>query len=131
MTVTGPDGHPLDQIRLVGLAAQGFHGVFEHERRDGQRFVVDAVLHLDTRPAASTDDLSRTVDYGVLAGRVADLIRGDPVDLIETLAGRIADCCLADARVLAVDVSVHKPAAPVPEEFADLVVRVRRYQDQG
>jgi dihydroneopterin aldolase / 2-amino-4-hydroxy-6-hydroxymethyldihydropteridine diphosphokinase len=127
--VLGPDGRPLDRIQLVGLAAVGHHGVFEFERRVGQRFVVDAVLHLDTRPAAADDDLTRTVNYGELAAALADVVRGDPVDLIETLAARLAAVCLDDERVVAVDVAVHKPQAPVPEEFGDVVVAVRRNRD--
>jgi dihydroneopterin aldolase len=128
--LTGSDGLPLDQIRLLGVAAHGFHGVFADERRDGQRFVVDAVLHLDTRAAAATDDLAQTVDYGALAARIAAVVRGEPVDLLETLADRLAGCCLDDPRVQAVDVRVHKPQAPVQEEFADVVVAVRRYRTE-
>ena len=127
--VTGPDGRPLDRIVLQGLAATGYHGVFEFERRQGQRFVVDAVLHLDTRPAAAGDDLTRTVHYGELAQALADVVRGEPVDLIETLAARLAAVCLEDDRVVAVDVAVHKPQAPVTEEFGDVVVAVRRFRD--
>lgn len=127
--VTGPDGRALDRIRLLGLTATGHHGVFEFERREGQPFVVDAVLHLDTRPAAATDDLTRTVHYGELAQALADVIRGEPVDLIETLAARLASVCLADERVVAVDLAVHKPQAPVAEDFGDVVVAIRRYRD--
>jgi dihydroneopterin aldolase/2-amino-4-hydroxy-6-hydroxymethyldihydropteridine diphosphokinase len=124
------DGHgrPLDQIQLVGLTVFGHHGVFEHERRDGQDFAVDLVLHLNTRPAAANDDLTRTVHYGELAIAVADTIRGPAVDLIETLAERVAMVALSDLRVAAVDVSVHKPSAPIPERFADVIVRIRRHR---
>ncbi len=121
-------GRPLDQIRLLGLSAHGRHGVFDHERRDGQTFAVDVVVHLDTRPAAAGDALGDTVDYGRLAVAVADIVRGDPVDLIETLAARVAAACLEDARVAAADVTVHKPSAPVPESFTDIAVTIRRYQ---
>lgn len=120
------EGRPLDQVRVSGLRAFGRHGVFEHERRDGQEFVVDAVLHLDSRAAASSDDLADTVDYGTLALRLADIVGGEPVDLIETLAARLAGAALADPRVAAVDVTVHKPQAPVPVPFADIAVTVRR-----
>lgn len=124
--LTASSGRPLDQIRLSGVTARGTHGVFEAERRDGQDFTVDVVLHTDTAPAAATDDLSLTTDYGVLAGTVADIVRGDPVDLIETLAERIALACLEPPGVHAVDVLVHKPQAPIPETFADVVVAIRR-----
>ena len=124
--VRSRSGRPLDQIRLVGLTARGTHGVLPAERRDGQDFTIDVVLHLDTGPAAATDDLTATVDYGALAVRVADLVRGEPVDLIETLAAKIANSCLTSPGVVAVDVAVHKPHAPITERFADVVVAIRR-----
>lgn len=120
-------GYP-DRIELVGLRARGFHGVFDHERRDGQEFVVDLVLHVDARPAAQSDDLGRTVDYGELAEAVHAVVAGEPVDLLETLASRIAEVALARG-VGAVEVAVHKPGAPVPVAFADVVVRVHRCRD--
>jgi 7,8-dihydroneopterin aldolase/epimerase/oxygenase len=115
-----------DRIELVGLRARGHHGVLEHERRDGQEFVVDVGLEVDTAPAAASDDLAETVDYGMLAQSIAAVVSGEPVDLIETLAQRIADVCLRDGRVLAVDVAVHKPSAPVTVPVEDVVVRIRR-----
>ncbi len=115
-----------DRIELVGLRAKGFHGVFDFERRQGQEFVVDVVLHVDTRAAAAGDDLSETVHYGELAEAVHDVVTGEPVDLIETLASRIADVALAQDGVGAVDVAVHKPHAPVTVAFGDVVVRVHR-----
>jgi dihydroneopterin aldolase/2-amino-4-hydroxy-6-hydroxymethyldihydropteridine diphosphokinase len=124
--VRGRSGRSLDQIRLLGLTARGTHGVLAHERRDGQDFTIDVVLHLDTGPAAATDDLAATVDYGALAVRVADVVRGEPVNLIETLAAKIAAGCLASPGVVAVDVAVHKPHAPITEQFTDVVVAIRR-----
>jgi dihydroneopterin aldolase / 2-amino-4-hydroxy-6-hydroxymethyldihydropteridine diphosphokinase len=118
-----------DEIRLTGLTARGRHGVFEHERRDGQDFVVDVVLRLDTAAAAASDDLAATVDYGALAVRVAEVVRGEPVDLIETLAERIARACVAAADcagVASVGVVVHKPSAPIVETFADVAVSIQR-----
>jgi dihydroneopterin aldolase len=117
MTVT-------DRIALSGLKVRGFHGVFDFERRQGQDFVVDVVLELDLRPAAASDDVADTVHYGELAERLAAVVAGDPVDLIETLADRLAGVCLADARVSAAIVTVHKPQAPIPLEFADVAVTV-------
>ena len=87
-------GLTTDRISVLGLRAFGRHGVLEHERRDGQEFVVDAVLHVDTRPAADTDDLTLTVDYAAVASRIADIVSGEPVALIETLAQRLAVACL-------------------------------------
>ncbi len=122
----GADGEVLDQIRLTGLRVKGFHGVFEHERRGGQEFVVDVVLHLDTRAAAARDDLAATVDYGGLAIGLADVVRGEPVNLIERLARTLAERCLDDPRVQVADVTVHKPSAPIPERFGDVAVAIRR-----
>ena len=97
----------MDTITLTGLTVRGFHGVFDHERRDGQDFVVDVQLEVDTARAADSDDLADTVDYGVLAQGLAAVIAGDPVNLLETLAQRLADVCLTDERVQAAMVTVH------------------------
>ena len=115
-----------DRIELRGLTATGFHGVFEHERREGQTFVVDVVLGVSVDEAAVSDDLADTVDYGAVAERVHARITGDPVNLIETLAQRIAHDCLLDRRVEWVEVAVHKPSAPVTVAFDDIIVRVLR-----
>lgn len=119
-------GRRLDQIRLSGITATGYHGVFDHERREGQTFVADVVVHLDTRRAAAGDDLAHTLDYGGLAQQVAAVLAGEPVDLIETVAERIAATVLAAGAVQAVDVAVHKPQAPIPVPFGDVVVAIRR-----
>jgi dihydroneopterin aldolase len=115
-----------DRIALTGLRVRGHHGVFAHERRDGQDFVVDATLWLDSRPAAASDDLADTVDYGGLAERLATVVEGEPVNLIETLAARLCELCMADQRVIAAEVTVHKPQAPIEREFADVAVTARR-----
>jgi dihydroneopterin aldolase len=133
MSATAPvrltTGLPVDdRIALIGLRGHGHHGVLAAERLDGQEFVVDLVLHLDTRVAAATDDLTDTVSYATLARAVMDVIVGEPVALVETLAQRVADVGLADRRVDAVDVTIHKPAAPVPVPFADVTVTIRRHR---
>jgi dihydroneopterin aldolase len=116
----------MDQIALTGLRVWGRHGVLPQERRDGQDFVVDAVLTVDTRAAAASDDLADTVDYAGIADRLAAVVAGEPVDLIETLASRLAQVCLADERVIAVRLTVHKPAAPIQHAFTDVAVTVER-----
>jgi dihydroneopterin aldolase len=126
-----PAGRPpgpaaRDRIALRGLRGHGYHGVHEHERRDGQEFVVDAVLVVDTRTAALTDDLANTVDYGGLAARLAARIAGEPVRLIETLAQRLAEACLAEPAVAEVEITVHKPQAPAPIAFDDVAVTIAR-----
>lgn len=121
-------GRPLDRVALRGLRVRGRHGVLAEEKALGQWFVVDVVLHLDTRAAAADDDLSRTVHYGVLAEDVAAVVAGEPFDLVETLAQRVADVALASGEVTAVDVHVHKPEAPVTVPFDDVVVSIRRWR---
>lgn len=116
----------MDRVTLRGLRARGHHGVFEHERREGQIFVVDLVLGLDTAPAAAEDDLTRTVHYGVVAEEVVAVVQGEPVDLIETLAQRIADRCLEHAVVQEVEVTVHKPGAPITVPFDDVTITIAR-----
>ena len=116
----------LDRISLTGLRARGYHGVLAAEREKGQEFVVDAVLWLDTRQAAATDDLSGTVDYSGLAAQLAGIIAGEPVALIETLAQRLAAVCLADSRVRHAEVTVHKPEAPVGVPVRDVSVTIGR-----
>ncbi|MDT7538892.1 MAG: 7,8-dihydroneopterin aldolase/epimerase/oxygenase [Actinomycetota bacterium] len=115
-----------DRITLSGLRVRGFHGVLPEERRDGQDFIVDAVLSLDTRAAAASDALSDTVDYGGLAGSLAEVVAGEPCDLLETLADRLAAVCLAQPLVFEVELTVHKPSAPIPLAFDDVSVTVVR-----
>jgi dihydroneopterin aldolase/2-amino-4-hydroxy-6-hydroxymethyldihydropteridine diphosphokinase len=112
----------MAEIRLRGLRLRGFHGVFEHERREGQDFLIDATLEVVDPPR---DDLQLTADYGMLAGRLADIVTGEPVDLIETLAQRLLAVCQGMPGVLRSEVTVHKPQAPIPLEFADVTVTVR------
>lgn len=116
----------FDRIAVRGLTSTGHHGVFEFEKREGQTFVVDVVLGVDTRVAAATDDLAQTINYAEVAADVIALIEGEPVDLIETLAQQVADACLARDGVEAVEVTVHKPEAPVGVAFGDVTVTITR-----
>jgi dihydroneopterin aldolase len=121
-----------DRIALTGLRVRGHHGVLPVEREQGQDFVVDVVLHLDTRPAAASDDVADTVHYGVLAERLAEVVAGEPVELLETLAQRLADVCLTEDLVERAEVTVHKPGAPIPLDVADVSVTVvRPWTDRG
>jgi 7,8-dihydroneopterin aldolase/epimerase/oxygenase len=120
------EGSTLDRLTLKGLRARGRHGVHDFERREGQEFIVDAVLGIDTRRAASGDDLASTVDYGGLASRLTAVVTGEPVRLIETLAHRLAQVCLAEPGVMEVEITVHKPNAPLPFPFEDVSVTIAR-----
>ncbi|MBO0680764.1 dihydroneopterin aldolase [Mycolicibacterium sp. S2-37] len=120
-----------DRIELRGLTIRGNHGVFDHERRDGQDFVIDITVWIDLARAAETDDLVDTVDYGGLAKRAADIVAGPPRNLIETVAAEIADDAMDDERIHAVEVVVHKPQAPIPLTFSDVAVVARRSRRGG
>ena len=115
-----------DQIAVRGITAHAFHGVYAVEREQGQTFRVDAVLDVDTAPAAATDDLQKTVNYAELAQQLHAVLTGEPVDLLETLAQRLADLCLAYPVVDAVEITVHKPQADLGVPFDDVTVTIRR-----
>ena len=119
----------VDQLAVTGIECFGHHGVFEHEKREGQPFVIDLVLGLDTRPAAASDDLRDTVDYGSLVAQVKAAVERDPVDLIETLIHRISEVCLMDARVQWATVTVHKPNAPIDATFSDVTLTTTRTRE--
>jgi dihydroneopterin aldolase len=116
-----------DHITLTGLRVRGNHGVFDHERRDGQDFLIDLTVHADLSPAGRSDALEDTLDYGALATLAEAVVAGPAYNLIEALAARIADAVLqSDQRIDAVEVTVHKPAAPIPLTFADVAVTITR-----
>jgi dihydroneopterin aldolase len=119
-----------DRITVRGITAHAHHGVYDWEREKGQTFRVDAVLELDTAPAAAGDDLDKTVNYAELAQRLHAVLTGEPVDLLETLAQRLADVCLADPLVDAVEITVHKPEAELGVPFDDVTVAIRRGRTQ-
>ena len=115
-----------DRITVRGITAHAHHGVYDWEREKGQTFRVDAVLELDTAPAAAGDDLDKTVNYAELAQRLHAVLTGEPVNLLETLAQQLADVCLADPLVDAVEITVHKPEADLGVPFDDVAVTIRR-----
>ena len=118
--------NPLDQIILKGLRASAFHGVLAEERRVGQVFLIDVTVSLDLSAAAETDDLAQTIHYGELAEQIVAAEESDPVDLIETVAERVAQVVLAHPQAFLADVTVHKPSAPISVPFEDVAVRIMR-----
>jgi 7,8-dihydroneopterin aldolase/epimerase/oxygenase len=118
-----------DRIALRGLRVRGYHGVLPEERRDGQDFVIDAVLSVDISAAAASDDLAQTVNYSEVAHSLAAIVAGSPFDLIETLADQLATACLEQPRVSEVEITVHKPHAPITLPFDDVTVTVRRSRE--
>jgi 7,8-dihydroneopterin aldolase/epimerase/oxygenase len=115
-----------DELSVTGIECFAHHGVFDFERREGQVFVVDLVLGIDTRPAAASDDLVDTVNYGTLVADVKAAVERDPVDLIETVAQRITDVCLLDSRVEWARVTLHKPDAPIDATYSDVALTITR-----
>jgi dihydroneopterin aldolase len=116
-----------DLISIKGIKGFGFHGVFDFEKRDGQNFSVDIEVEIDLTKASKSDRLEDTVDYGVFTSIALAHITGEPVNLIEHLAGNIADEIKGShSSILAVAVTVHKPHAPVSEEVSDISVTIRR-----
>ncbi len=124
-----PAGTARDRITLSGVRGRGFHGVFEHEKRDGQDFVVDVELAVDLGAAGRSDDLVDTVNYGEIGAAVLARIEGEPCDLIERLADVIASDALSHSEVDEVVVTVHKPQAPVGVPFGVVTVRVVRRRE--
>jgi 7,8-dihydroneopterin aldolase/epimerase/oxygenase len=119
-----------DRITLTGLTARGYHGVYPAERANGQDFIVDVTLELPLTTAAGSDDVADTVHYGELADALVAIITGEPVNLLETLATRLADACLADPRVQRATVTVHKPQAPIAHAFGDVSVTLQRTREE-
>ncbi len=115
-----------DRITLTGLRASGFHGVLAHERANGQLFLIDVIVHLSLRQAGATDELAETIDYGELASRIVSAVESDPVDLIETVAERVASLVLEHPLASMTEVTVHKPSAPIAVPFDDVSVTITR-----
>ena len=115
-----------DRLVLTGITGFGHHGLFGFERSQGQQFVVDLVCSVDLSQAGQTDDIADTVDYSGLASAVVADIEREPLNLIEALAERIARTCLRTPRVQSVEVTVHKPQAPLPVRVGDVAVSLTR-----
>ena len=129
MSTTTPD-----RIRLSGLSARGYHGVLPFERTEGQLFTADVTLDLGKRGtaiASVTDEIKDAIDYSEVARAVIAVIEGEPVSLIETLAARVSEAVLGFPRVTAVEVTIHKPQAPLDVAFEDIAVTIHRTGGEG
>ncbi|MFI7579692.1 dihydroneopterin aldolase [Kocuria sp. M1N1S27] len=115
-----------DRINLLGIGAVGYHGVFDQEKRSGQPFFVDLAMYLDLAAAGASDDVALTAHYGEVAEEVRDIVIGPSVNLLETLADRIARRLLERFPLEAVEVTVHKPKAPIEVTFSDVSVTIYR-----
>ena len=115
-----------DLITIERIEAFGYHGVFPEERREGQTFIGDVEIQASLEDAAQSDDVAHTVDYGVVAHRVAEIIQGEPANLLETVCDRILTMVLSLERVEAARVTVHKPGAPIQVPFSDVSITMHR-----
>ena len=122
---------PIDSIRLTGLRIFAHHGVLDFERENGQEFVIDLEIAVDLAPAAASDDVTKTIHYGELAEAVYAAVQADTVDLIETVAERVAAIALSYERATRVTVTIHKPAAPITVPFGDVSVTITRRRPTG
>jgi dihydroneopterin aldolase len=116
-----------DKISIKGIKGFGFHGVFDFEKRDGQDFFVDLEIDINLTAASNSDLLSDSVDYSLLTAIAKNAIEKLQFDLIERLAGFIADTVTENfPTVKKIAVTVHKPAAPVSESVTDIAVTITR-----
>ena len=130
-TARNDDGGPTDNIRLTGLRIFAHHGVLDFERENGQEFIIDLEIAVDLAEAAATDDVTKTIHYGELAEAVYAAVQADAVDLIETVAERVAAIALGYERARRVTVTIHKPAAPITVPFGDVSVTITRSRPSG
>lgn len=120
----------MDTISLDGIELWANHGVMEHEADLGQRYVVDVTVHVDLEAAIASDDLADTIDYGALSSLVAHTFGAPRTRLVEAVAGRVANAVLEhDERIQAVDLTVHKPSAPLTVPVGDVRIRLTRWRD--
>jgi len=115
-----------DRIEVRTLRLLGVHGLLPEERRVPQPFEIDLDLEVDMDGAAASDDLVDTADYGAAIEAAAAVMAGRPHDLLESLAGAIADAVLQDHRVTSVTVAVRKVHPPVPHDVGSTGVRLTR-----
>lgn len=120
-----------DRITLTGVGSVGYHGVLDSEKQTGQPFFVDITMFTDFTQAAATDNVAHTVNYAEVAEVIREIVTGESLDLIETLAERIAGAVLEKFPLLAVELTVHKPKAPIEVTFADVSVTIFREKHAG
>lgn len=119
----------MDSITLKGMDFYGYHGCLPEERQKGQHFFVDLSMFIDLQEAGKDDDLQATVNYAVVYDMVKLIVEGEPKNLIEAVAEEIASSVLETfTEVQKIEVTVHKPSAPIAGKFDDVSVTVEREQ---
>ncbi len=117
----------MDRIVLTGMEFIGYHGCLPEERQTGQPFIVDTMMYLSLQEAGKSDDLGKTVNYAEVFAKVREIVEGEPCNLIETVAERIAAAILKDFELVErVEVTLHKPEAPIKGLFKDAAVTIER-----
>ncbi len=117
----------MDEINITGIECYSCHGCLPEERINPQPFIVDISLYLELLEAGRTDDLTKTVNYAEVSDSIRKIVEGSPVNLIETLAERIAETVFREQNlVLEQKVTVHKPEAPINGKFKDVSVTIHR-----
>lgn len=125
-SVTERDYSRADRIKLTGISCLGYHGVLETEKQTGQPFLVDVTLYTDFSKAAESDQVEHTINYAEVAEVIRQILTGPSLDLIETLAEQIAQALLSSFPLQALELTVHKPQAPIEVTFADVSVTIFR-----
>ena len=116
-----------DKIKVTGIEALGYHGLYDSEREIGQPFVVDVELSLDLQQAGKTDDLTFSIDYNDIAVLIHNEIIAPPMKLLETLAERICEKIFASyPSIEKIKCTVHKPRAPISVPFGDVSITIKR-----
>jgi dihydroneopterin aldolase len=116
-----------DRIFITGLSLHAFHGVMPHEGKVGQSFTLDLALDIDLAAAARSDKVADTVSYDKVVEVADRAFSSRRFRLIEAAGGAVADAVLASfPRVRAIDVTIHKPHAPIPAIFTDVGVTISR-----
>jgi dihydroneopterin aldolase len=116
-----------DRIFIKGLTLHAYHGVMPHEAKVGQSFSIDMLLDIDLSTAARSDKVADTVSYDKVVDCAKTAFSAQRFRLIEAAAGSVADAVLAEfPRVLSIEVTIHKPHAPIAAIFSDVGVRLSR-----
>lgn len=101
----------MDIVFIKQLQVDTVIGVYDWEKTIQQRLLLDLELSTDISNAAEHDDIRQTLDYAVIAQRVTEFITAQPLELIETVAERVAQLLLSEFATIRVKVSVQKPDA--------------------
>lgn len=122
----------MDKMKLHRMEYYGYHGVFEEERKLGQRFYIDLELDMDLQEAGTYDDLTKTINYAEIHEHVKNIVENKSFQLIEALGEYIATSLLETyTSVGALVVKVTKPHPPFDIHFEGVTVELHRTRKVG